>query len=45
MEKSETTKLNISIPPHLIKKIKDNNYNRNQLIVSILKKYIKNKEK
>jgi hypothetical protein len=43
--KEETTKLNITLPNDLIIKIKENNYNRNQLIISLLKKYIKEKEK
>lgn len=43
--KEETTKLNITLSNDLIIKIKENNYNRNQLIISLLKKYIKEKEK
>lgn len=43
--KEETTKINITLPTELVEKIKDNNYNRNQLLVSLLKKYIKNKQK
>ena len=43
--KEETTKLNITLPNELIIKIRENNYNRNQLIISLLKKYIKEKEK
>ena len=43
--KEDTTKINITLPPHLIENIKENNYNRNQLIISLLKKYVKEKEK
>jgi post-segregation antitoxin (ccd killing protein) len=43
--KEETTKINITLPTELVEKIKDNNYNRNQLLVSLLKKHIKNKQK
>jgi hypothetical protein len=43
--KEETTKLNITLPTKILEKIKDNNYNRNKLLVSLLKKYINNKQK
>ena len=43
--KQDTTKINITLPSTLTDKIKENNYNRNQLIVSLLKKYIKEKQK
>lgn len=43
--KEETTKINVTLPNGLVEKIKENNYNRNQLIVSLLKKYIKEKQK
>ena len=40
-----TTKINITLPNNLVEKIKENNYNRNQLMVSLLKKYLKEKQK
>jgi metal-responsive CopG/Arc/MetJ family transcriptional regulator len=43
--KEDTTKINVTLPNDLVEKIKENNYNRNQLIVSLLKKYIKEKQK
>jgi hypothetical protein len=43
--KEETTKINITLPNDLVTKIKENNYNRNQLIVSLLKKHLKEKQK
>jgi metal-responsive CopG/Arc/MetJ family transcriptional regulator len=43
--KEDTTKINVTLPNDLLEKIKENNYNRNQLIVSLLKKYIKEKKK
>lgn len=43
--KEDTTKINVTLPSNLIEKIKENNYNRNQLIVSLLKKHIVNKQK
>jgi metal-responsive CopG/Arc/MetJ family transcriptional regulator len=43
--KEDTTKINVTLPNDLLEKIKENNYNRNQLIVSLLKKYIKEKQK
>jgi hypothetical protein len=36
--KEDTTKINVTLPNDLVEKIKENNYNRNQLIVSLLKK-------
>ena len=41
--KEDTTKVNITLPNDLIAKIKENNYNRNSLIVSLLKKHIEEK--
>ena len=38
--KKETTKLNITLPTDLITKIKDGNYNRTKLLVSLLKDHI-----
>ena len=35
----ETTKLNITISSTLISKIKEGNYNRNKLLISLLEKY------
>lgn len=43
--KEDTTKINITLPNELVTKIKENNYNRNQLIVSLLKKYIEDEQK
>lgn len=43
--KKDTTKINVTLPTDIIEKIKENNYNRNQLIVSLLKKHIENKQK
>lgn len=43
--KEDTTKINVTLPNDIIEKIKENNYNRNQLIVSLLKKHIENKQK
>lgn len=43
--KEETTKINITLPKDLIEKINEKNYNRNKLIVSLLEKYIKEKQK
>ena len=39
--KTTTTKLNITLPTDLIAKIKEGNYNRNQLLISLLKGYSK----
>jgi hypothetical protein len=41
--KTDTTKLNITLPTELIKKVKEGNYNRTQLLVSLLKNYINKK--
>lgn len=38
--KKDTTKLNITLPTDVLEKIKENNYNRNQLIITLLKKHI-----
>jgi hypothetical protein len=43
--KEDTTKINVTLPSDIVEKIKENNYNRNQLIVSLLKKHIENKQK
>jgi metal-responsive CopG/Arc/MetJ family transcriptional regulator len=43
--KEDTTKINVTLPTNLVEKIKENNYNRNKLIVSLLKKHIENKQK
>ena len=43
--KEETTKINITLPNDLVTKIKENNYNRNQLIVFLLMKHLKEKQK
>jgi hypothetical protein len=44
MKKPET-KLNITLSPETLQKIKDGNYNRNKLIISLLEKHIKNFKK
>jgi hypothetical protein len=36
-----TTKLNITLNNNLVTKIKEGNYNRNKLLVSLLEKYSK----
>jgi hypothetical protein len=45
MQKDNTTKLNVTLPPDLIRKIKDGKYNRNQLILSLLEKHVKKTKK
>jgi hypothetical protein len=35
-----TTKINITISPEILTKIKEGNYNRNALLVSLLKKHV-----
>ena len=42
---NNTTKFSITINPELIDKINEKNYNRNKLLISLLKEYIKNKQK
>ena len=41
----DTTKINITLPSDIVNKIKENNYNRNKLLVSLLRKYIKENKK
>ena len=36
---SNKTKLNITLPAELVKKIKEGNYNCNKLIISLLKQH------
>lgn len=43
--KENTTKLNITLPSNLISKIKEGNYNRNKLLISLLEKYSKKNTK
>jgi hypothetical protein len=43
--KKNTKKLNITLSNELVEKIKNNNYNRNKLIISLLSEYFKNKQK
>jgi metal-responsive CopG/Arc/MetJ family transcriptional regulator len=43
--KEDVTKISITLSNDLIEKIDKNNYNRNKLIVSLLEKYIKEKQK
>ena len=39
--KKDTTKLNITLSTELVDKIKEGNYNRNKLIISLLQDYSK----
>ena len=39
--KKDTTKLNVTISTDLIEKIKEGNYNRNKLFISLLQDYSK----
>jgi hypothetical protein len=43
--KKDTIKLNITLPSDIIEKIKENNYNRNQLIINLLKKHVEKTSK
>lgn len=43
--KENKTKINVTLPNDLIEKIKEGNYNRNQLIISLLKKYTEKNSK
>lgn len=43
--KKDTTKLNITLSPELITRIKEGNYNCNKLIISLLKKYSERNKK
>ena len=45
METKNTTKISVTIDPAILEKIKEGNYNRNKLIVSLFKKYIAQKKK
>jgi hypothetical protein len=45
MKDTNTTKISVTISAPLIEKIKEGNYNRNQLIVSLLKKFSQNRKK
>ena len=45
MKDTNTTKINITLPVPLIEKIKEGNYNRTQLLVSLLKKFSQNRKK
>ena len=38
--KKDHTQINITLPPEIISKIKENNLHRNNLIISLLKKYL-----
>lgn len=44
MKKPET-KLNITLSPEIIQKIKDGNYNRNKLIINLLEEHVKKSKK
>lgn len=44
MKKPET-KLNITLSPEIVQKIKDGKYNRNKLIISLLEEHIKKSKK
>lgn len=41
----DTTKLNITLPAELVKKIKEGNYNGSKLMVSLLKKHFEKNKK
>jgi len=43
--KNNIQQLNITLSPGIIKKIKDGSYNRNQLLISLLRKYIEKNKK
>jgi len=45
MKETNTTKISITISRPLIEKIKEGNYNRNQLLISLLKNFSKNSKK
>jgi hypothetical protein len=45
MKETNTTKVSVTISAPLIEKIKEGNYNRNQLIISLLKKFSQNRKK
>ena len=45
MKDTNTTKISVTISVPLIEKIKEGNYNRNQLLVSLLKKFSQNSKK
>jgi len=45
MKDTNTTKISVTISAPLIEKIKEGNYNRNQLLVSLLKKFSQNRKK
>jgi hypothetical protein len=45
MKETNTTKLNITLPADIIQKIKEGNYNRNQLIINLLEKRLKKDKK
>lgn len=40
----DTTKLNITLSTNIINKIKEGDYNRNKLIIGLLKKHIDKKK-
>jgi len=40
MAKKETKRLNIIITPEVFKKLNEGNYNKNKLIISLLKNYL-----
>lgn len=40
MAKKETKRLNIIISPEVYKKLEEGNYNKNKLIISLLKDYL-----
>jgi post-segregation antitoxin (ccd killing protein) len=45
MAKKETKKFTITIPPELVEKIKEGNFNCNKLVNQLLKKYLEKNKK
>lgn len=43
MKKKEVKKINIALPPELLKKLNEGNYNKNKLIIDLLEKYLQKK--
>jgi len=44
-EKKEYDKITITLPPRILKKLEEGNYNRSKLIDDLLTKYFKENEK
>jgi len=43
--KDKSIKLSITLPPEIIKKLDDGDYNRSKLIIRLLKEYIEKNKK